>query len=181
MRTNMINGLNREALLLSVSALKNDDTHLINELGLQHLSEGVRLKIAKLSLHQVLVAADFRGALAEVKIVPRQMEYFINMATSKSEEDAMIDEAIASGMRQPVLQELKGTTRREYTARRTKLKLPENPRGRIENLSEDDELIVLRSWRKHADISDPLARYLAVHHETGIGLDRAYLAINQTN
>jgi Protein of unknown function (DUF2857) len=177
MNATVLNGLNQQAILLAISALQTDDLNIIAQLGLGGLADEAIKKLKALTAKEILVASDFRGQLAEIRINPRMMENFLSMASSKTHEDELIDEAIAAGMRQPVLQDLKGVTRREFTTRRTRLHLPENPRGRIENLDEDDEMRVLRSWQKHAHVRDVLERYVHVFRDTQVPLDQAYLSI----
>ena len=55
--------------------------------------------------------------------------------------------------------------------------LPEHSKGRIENLSEEDEIKVLRTWKSLESITDPLERWLKLHEITGIQLDRAWLVV----
>lgn len=177
MTTSVLSGLNQQAILLAIHALQQDDVTVIAQLGLSGLADDAIKKLKSLTAQEILVVSDFRGQLAEIRIIPRMLENFLSLANSKTHDDQLIDEAILAGMRQPVLQTLKGVTRREFTTRRTRLNLPENPRGRIENLGEDDEMRVLRAWQKHANINDPLERYVQLYRDTQIPLDQAYLSI----
>jgi hypothetical protein len=179
MNTTVLHGLNQQALLLAISALKNDDITVITQLGLADLNTEAIRKLKALTAQEILVTYEFRGQLAEIRIIPRMLENFLSMANSKTHEDALIDEAILAGMRQPILQELKGITRREFAARRDRMSLPDNRRGRIENLSEEDELRAIKSWQQQDAIGDPLERYVSVYRDTQIPLDQAYLSINQ--
>ena len=47
----------------------------------------------------------------------------------------------------------------------------------MQNLSEDDEIKVLRTWKTLESLDDPLERWLKLHEITGIQLDRAWLVI----
>jgi hypothetical protein len=169
--------LNQQALLLAVEALRNNDQRLITQLGLDGANESLARQLRELNASNFTVVQDFRGTLVQVKFDTRQLQLFVELASSKTNEDDQVNQAIRAGLRQPMLEELKGTTRREYTSRRTLMGLPEHSKGRIENLSEEDEIRVLRTWKSLESVSDPLERWLKLHELTGIQLDRAWLVV----
>lgn len=169
--------LNQQALLLAVEALRNNDQRLINQLGLDGADESLARKLRDLNASNFTIVQDFRGTLLQVKFDTRQLQLFVDLASTKTNEDDQVNQAIRAGLRQPMLEELKGTTRREYTTRRTLMGLPEHSKGRIENLSEEDEIKVLRTWKSLESIADPLERWLKLHEITGIQLDRAWLVV----
>lgn len=169
--------LNQQALLLAVEALRNNDQHLLNQLGLEHADEALAKQLRDLNASNFTCVQDFRGTLVQVKFDTRQLKLFVDLASTKTSEDDQINDGIRAGLRQPMLEELKGITRREYTARRMRMGLPEHSKGRIENLSEDDEIKVLRTWKTLESLDDPLERWLKLHEITGIQLDRAWLVI----
>lgn len=169
--------LNQQALLLAVEALRNNDQRLLNQLGLEHADEALAKQLRDLNASNFTCVQDFRGTLVQVKFDTRQLKLFVDLASTKTSEDDQINDGIRAGLRQPMLEELKGITRREYTSRRMRMGLPEHSKGRIENLSEDDEIKVLRTWKTLESIDDPLKRWLKLHEITGIQLDRAWLVI----
>ncbi|HMW71300.1 MAG TPA: STY4526/YPO1902 family pathogenicity island replication protein [Cellvibrionaceae bacterium] len=182
MRTDFYNLFNQQVLYLAVSALKADNEKLIAHLGLSRMAEDTRQQISNLSLSQLVHVADFRGLLAEVRFNESQLINYLKMAASKTVEDQLIDEAIVGGMRQPMLQTLKGISRREFNSRREKLGVSETGRGRIGNLDldEDEELKVIKVWQELIHKTDDmLERYVLLHRETGLPLDKAQNTIQQ--
>lgn len=169
--------LNQQVLLLAVEALRNNDQRLISQLGLDGADESLARQLRELNASKFTIVQDFRGTLVQVKFDTRQLQLFVELASSKTNEDDQVNQAIRAGLRQPMLEELKGITRREYTSRRTLMGLPEHSKGRIENLSEEDEIKVLRTWKSLESIADPLERWLTLHEVTGIQLDRAWLVV----
>jgi hypothetical protein len=179
MSNNIYSTLNQQAVILAVQAIQHDDLNMLTQFGLSELDDELAQQLKHLNIDHLSAIIDFRGSLLQLKFDPRQLRVCINMALEKTREDDQINKAIRAGMRQPILEELKGTTRREFTARRERMGLPEHCKGRIENLSEADELLVLRSWATLKQFNDPLTRLLALYDETHISLDRAWIAIQQ--
>lgn len=176
---NIYSVLNQQAVILAVQAIQRDDFKLLTQFGLSGLDGELAQQLKDLNIDHLSSINDFRGSLLQLKFDPRQLRVCIKMALEKTREDDQVNKAIRAGIRQPTLEELKGTTRREFTARRERMGLQEHCKGRIENLNEEDELLVLRSWAKLKHINDPLTRLLALHDETQISLDRAWVAIKQ--
>jgi len=168
---------NRQALILAHSALKSDDPRLIQALGLDGIEVTIRTAISELNLSQLCLTDAFRGCLAEVRFNERQLRNYLGMAASKEAEEALLNDAITAGIRQPQLQELKGVSRREFDIRRVRLGVPEKPRGPIEHLSEEDDVKVARAWQATKNLPDPLERYLSVHKITDVPLDQAISSI----
>lgn len=171
--------INQQAVILAVQAVQKDDYRLLTQFGLTGLDVELTQQLKNLNVDSLSSINDFRGSLLQLKFDARQLRVFIKMAQEKSREDDQINKAIRAGIRQPTLEELKGTSRREFTARRVRMGLPDQSKGRIENLSEEDELLVLRTWSKLSSIDDPLGRLLALFDETKISLDRAWITIRQ--
>jgi len=176
---NAFGALNQQALILAVLALQHDDAKLLTQLGLTDIDEMLAGQLRDLTIEHLNSAKSFRGSLFQLKFETRQLNLFLNMALGKTRETHQINDAIKAGLRQPMLEEIKGVSRREYASRRSLMGLPENHRGRIETLSEEDELLVLSTWQKLNDIEDPLTRWLSLHEITGISLDRAWITIQQ--
>jgi hypothetical protein len=176
---NVFGVLNQQAIILAVQALQQDDAKLLTQLGLTDLDDDVASRLKNLTIEHLNSASNFRGSLFQVLFNGRQLNLFLNMAHGKTREDHQINKAIRAGLRQPMLEELKGTPRREYASRRVLMGLQEHSKGRIESLSEEDELLVLTTWQQLNTIEDPLARLLSLHQATGISLDRAWVAIKQ--
>lgn len=172
--------LNQQAIILAVQAIQRDDIKLLNQFGLSELDGDLARQLKDLNVDHLTCINDFRGSLLSFQFDDRQLRIFVTMALEKTREDDQINKAIRAGIRQPLLEELKGITRREFSARRERMHLPDHNKGRIENLTEDDEIRVLRSWSALNNISDPLERLLILHEETQISLDRAWVAIKQT-
>jgi hypothetical protein len=181
MSNNIYSALNQQAVILAVQAIQRNDLKLLTQFGLSSLDGELTQQLKNLNVDHLNSINDFRGSLLQLKFDPRQLRVCLNMTIEKNREDDQINRAIKAGIRQPTLEEIKGTTRREFTARRERMGLPEHSKGRIENLSEEDELLVLRSWAKLKQINDPLTRLLALYDETQISLDRAWIAIKQTS
>ncbi|WP_331351199.1 STY4526/YPO1902 family pathogenicity island replication protein [Cellvibrio sp. UBA7671] len=171
--------INQQILLAAADALRTQDAHLINQLGLGSIDETTANQLKQVSADRLACLSNFRGTLLDVRLNAQNLRIFLGFANDKVGEDDLINKAIRAGMRQTMLEELKGIGRREFSSRRERMGLPEHTRGRIEVLGESDELKVLKVWGKLTHISDPLERYLALHSETGIGLDQAYITIKQ--
>lgn len=179
MSTNVFGVLNQQAIILAVKALQHDDETLLNQFGLTELESDLACQLKELSIDHLNCTNSFRGSLLQLKFDPRQLKLFINMAIEKTREDDQINRAIRAGLRQPMLEEIKGVSRREFATRRQRMGLPEHTKGRIENLGEDDELLVLRAWARLNTIADPLTKYLALFDETNISLDRAWATLKE--
>ena len=176
---NVFGVMNQQAIILAVQALQQDDIKLLTQLGLTNIDDDVASRLKNLTIEHLNSASKFRGSLFQVLFNSRQLDLFLNMAHGKTLEDHQINKAIQAGLRQPMLEELKGTPRREYTSRRIIMGLQEHNKGRIESLSEEDELLVLNTWQKLKNIEDPLTRLLSLHQATGVSLDRAWVTIKQ--
>lgn len=165
-------------LLAAADALRNMDHRMIEELGLGLLDRETADRLQSLTTDRIAYLNNFKGSVGQFRIDPNGVRLFLGLAESKVTEDELINRAINAGMRQPMLEQLKGVSRREYTARRERMGLPEHARGRIEVLDQEKELLVLRTWQKLEHISDPLLRYVTLHEETRVGLDQAFITIN---
>lgn len=136
-------------------------------------------KIKALSMMDFSCADEFRSPIARISVDERLLNLFIQFANSKSRDEILITQAIRAGIRQSQLESLKGTSRREYDDKRKRMGLPEHSKGRIEQLSMEDELILLREWEKLSDIPDELERYVVLNQRTGISIDRAWITVKQ--
>ncbi|WP_191968664.1 STY4526/YPO1902 family pathogenicity island replication protein [Cellvibrio sp. KY-GH-1] len=179
MQNYYITSLNHQALLAVAEALRNGDSQLLNQLGLGAIDQSVASQLKALSADRIACLPNFKGSLFQLRIDPHTLRLYLGFADSKVTEDDLVNRAIRAGLRQPMLEELKGISRRDFAARRSRMSLPEHSRGRIEVLSEEEELTVLRAWEKLRDIEDPLERLIALHQETDIALDQAYITIKQ--
>jgi hypothetical protein len=169
--------INQQILLAAADALRSQDAHLLSQLGLSSIDEATAEQLRKVSVDRLACLNTFRGTLLDVRLNTQTLRMFLGFAQDKVSEDDQINAAIRAGMRQPMLEELKGISRREFASRRQHMGLPEHTRGRIEVLSEEDELSVLRAWKQLESVEDVLDRYLELHRQTGIGLDQAYTTI----
>lgn len=176
---NVFGFLNQQAIILAVQALQHDDEKLLGQLGLTELDDSLAQKLKELNIDHLNCTNSFRGSLLQLKFDPRQLSIFMGMALEKTREDDQINKAIRAGLRQPMLEEIKGITRREFASRRQRMGLAVHSKGRIENLNEEDELLVLNTWQKLTAIADPLTRLLSLHQATNISLDRAWVTIKQ--
>lgn len=174
-----ITWINQQALLAAAEALRNEDIQLLNQLGLDNIDQGLATQLKSLSADRLACLPKFKGCLFQLKVDANSLKHYLGFADSKVSEDDIINRAIKAGIRQPMLEELKGISRRDYAERRTRMGLPEQHRGRIEVLNEEDEINVLRAWQKLEHIDDLLLRLLALHDETRISLDQAYTSIKQ--
>lgn len=171
--------MNQQFLLAAADALRSQDVHLINQLGLSAIDENTADQLRRVSVDRLACLNTFRGALLDVRLNTQNLRMFLGFANDKVSEDDQVNSAIRAGIRQPMLEELKGTSRREFTSRRVLMGLPEHTRGRIEVLKEADELLLLRTWNELNKLDDLLERFLELHRITGIGLDQAYTTIKQ--
>jgi hypothetical protein len=171
--------INQQILLAAADALRSQDTHLLSHLGLSTIDSITADQLRSVSVDRLACLNHFRGSLLDVRLNTQNLRMFLGFANDKVSEDDQINAAIRAGMRQPMLEELKGITRREFAGRREHMGLPEHTRGRIEVLSEEDELLVLRTWKTLESIADPLDRYLETYRLTNISLDQAYTTIKQ--
>ncbi len=170
--------INQQALLAAAEALRTQDTKMLELLGVDQLDDCTANQLKMITTDRLATLNTFKGILCQLKLDPTGLRLFLGFADGKVTEDELVNQAIRAGMRQPMLEQLKGITRREYAARRARMGLPEHSRGRIEALSEADELLVLRTWGKLKACPDPLQRYLALYEETKIALDQAYTTIH---
>ena len=171
--------INQQFLLAAADALRSQDAHLLSQLGLSKIDQSTAEQLRRVSVDRLACLNDFRGSLLDVRLNTQNLRMFLGFANDKVSEDDQINAAIRAGIRQPMLEEIKGIGRREFASRREHMGLPEHARGRIEVLSEADELLVLRTWEKLKSMSDLLERYLRIHELTGISLDQAYTTIKQ--
>lgn len=169
--------INRHALLAIVEALRNDDVRVLEQFGLSGIDEELADSIRNLSLAELSCLSDFRVQIAQITFDLRSLALFLKFAAGKSYEDYLISKAIRLGIRQHQLEQLKGTTRREFDERRRRIGIAEHSRGRIVHLNEKDEQILFRAWDKHKSITDTLDRYVTVSEETGIPIDRAWATL----
>ncbi len=177
---NVLGVLNQQAIILAVQAIQTDDAKLLSQFGLTELDEEMARQLKELNIEHLNCTHAFRGSLFQVRFDVRQLRNYLKMASEKTREDDQINKAIRAGMRQPMLEMMKGITRRDFAARRQRMGLPEHSKGRIEGLCEEDELAVLTAWAKlKNDQTDPLERLLTLYDKTGISLDRAWVVINQ--
>jgi len=179
MSSNYSSWLNQVVMLAAAEALRSNNREMIYELGLQSLDRIATEELKQLTADRINCVHAFKGSLAKVSVDTNQLGIFLNFSKTKTDEEDLIDKAILAGLRQCMLEELKGITRREFTVRREQLGIPEHKPGRIEVLSEADEIKVLRVWNGLDSIRDPLVRLLSLYEKTGISLDRAYTTIKQ--
>jgi hypothetical protein len=171
--------INQQFLLAAADALRSQDAFLIDQLGLSSIDESTANQLRHVSVDRLACLNNFRGALLDVRLNTQNLRMFLGFANDKVCEDDQVNNAIRAGIRQPMLEELKGIGRREFSARRERMGLPEHTRGRIEVLNEADELLILRTWNKLDEFDDLLERYLELHRLTGISLDQAYTTVKQ--
>ncbi len=179
MQNYYLTSLNHQALLAIAEALRNGDNQMLMQLGLTNMDHHVSSELKGLSADRVACLPNFKGSLFQINIDQTALQMFLNFAKTKVSEDDLINQAILAGLRQPMLEQIKGISRREFAARRQRLGLPEHSRGRIEVLSEKEEIAVLRAWEKLKHVDDVLERLLALHEETGVSLDQAWITIKQ--
>lgn len=179
MSSNYSSWLNQVVMLALADALRSNNKELINEFGLHSLNRESSDELKQLTADRINCVHSFKGSLAKISVDTNQLAIFLNFSKTKTDEEDLIDKAILAGLRQCMLEELKGVTRREFASRREQLGLPEHKPGRIEVLGESDELLVLKIWGSLSSIRDPLTRLLTLHDKTGISLDRAYTTIKQ--
>jgi hypothetical protein len=172
--------INQQALISAADALRRDDHDLIEALGLNDMSASVAHKLKNLTLVEIACAHEFRAPILRIEFDLKATEWFLNFAANKSQEDELINRAIAAGMRHGQLYELKGVARRDFDQRRQRLGLTELSKGPVQSLNEDDELTVLREWKRLQSIADLLTRYVELHERTGVGLDRAWICIKSS-
>lgn len=179
MQSQYINWINQQVLLAAADALRNQDAHLLNQLGLSNIDEATATQLKAVTADRLSCLSNFKGTLFQMRLDTNGLKLFLGFANDKVEEDDLISRAIRAGLRQPMLEELKGVTRREFSARRERMGMPDHSRGRIEVLNEEDELLVLRTWDTLKHHTDPLERFMALHEATGISLDQAYITLKQ--
>lgn len=179
MQNPYITWINQQAILAAAEALRNDDIQLLNQLGLSGIDQSLAMQLKALSADRLACLPRFKGCLFQMRLDESSLKHYLTFADIKVGEDELINRAIKAGIRQPMLEELKGISRRDYAERRARMGLPEQNRGRIENLNEEDEVRVYVVWEKLKHVDDPLLRLLMLHEETAISLDQAYTSIKQ--
>ena len=179
MEINNIQLINQQALIIAAQALQSEDAQMLQQLGLVNIEEGLAAQLKSLSVDRLSNVSKFKGAFCQIRFDVNALRLCLGFVEGKSREDDMINRAIRAGLRQPMLESLKGISRREYNQRRERLGLPLHSKGRIEVLNEEDELKVLRAWDQLDELHAPLERFLALHETTGISLDRAWVCLQE--
>lgn len=184
--TNKINHaigkLNKAALELAILAIQEDSPDTITMLGLNDMDDESLTTLSMLNVHQLSFAEDFRGQLVDVRLSPRGLNLYLDMAIRKQRDRDIENQAIRAGMRQFMMQRLTGMSRREYESRLKLLGLPGHDRGRIELLTDEEEALVFSEWKKlcpEPDSKYELEQFCKLFDETGISLDRAYQSVEQ--
>ena len=170
--------LGQLVLLAAADAFRNMDQRLIEELGLGGLDNETVAKIKSITTDKIAYLPVFKGSLGHLKIDPNGLRLFLGLADIKVTEDELINAAIRGGMRLYMLETLKGISRRDYEARMKRMNMPEFPRGRLGALTEEQELLVVRTWQKLEHIRDPLLRYVTLHEQTGVCLAQSFSLLN---
>jgi len=169
-----ITALNFHAIRLMVHAVRCHDEQMIQNFGLDlELME----KICKLRIEELENLADFRGLIAQIRFDSRAMRLLLRHVHHHMETENTLNRAIRLKARHPMLHALTGLSRREFIHRCQTMKVPTPHRGRIELLNEHEETLIRKTWPKYSDNNDLLASLCDLAEETGISLDRIWLAL----
>lgn len=174
--TKQLYSLNREAVCIAASAAQRSDFHLLQRLG---IDEQCIPLLKTIGIHELDRLRDFKASVVDVRFNSSTLSSLLSHLKRETAQEAQVDRAISLGLRQPMLRLLTGISRREFEQRRSMLKLPAGEPGRIESLSEQDELLVLQRWRvlKSDDAMDDIERLCEIAEETGLSADRIWNSV----
>ena len=168
--------LNREAVCMLAAAAQRSDYRFLECLGIE--DECIPL-LRTVGIHELDRLHDIPALVVEVKFNVDALTRTLRYLKRESVQEELIDRAIKLGLRQPMLRALTGISRREYDARRAALKLDPKEPGRIESLSERDEIRVLELWERLSEDSElsDLERLCLVAEQTSLSADRVWNAV----
>lgn len=121
----------------------------------------------------------FGSQFVDISINPHALRMFNEHVLQEADHERVIDRAMRAGARFSMMNALTGMTRHDYERRRELLEIQSPGRGRMENLTEDDEQLVWRAWRACADEPNLLMRCCLVADETASRVDQVWLAVRQ--
>ena len=167
--------LNREALYTAATAAQTSNFALLKKMGVEETCYDLLRSVTLRALDRM---TDFPAPLVDVSFNGKALSYFLNHQELEHSEETDTDRAIRLGIRQPMLNALTGISRRDYDQRKQALGLPPQERGRIESLTESEELDALRQWEqlKNSNLSE-LRKLCSLSESTGIGIDRLWNTI----
>lgn len=139
--------LNRSVLLTIVDAAQNGQQQILEQMGIDGETAS---QLRKLPLDSLNRGRSFRATIMDIKIHPKKFQLYLRHIATESDFEATIDHAVKLGFRQTMLYKLCGLSRRDYDIRRKAQGLPSHATGRIESLSEDEEIRVIEMWGQHS-------------------------------
>ncbi len=163
--------INRAVIDVVIDAMVEHDSRFISSLGISTETLELLKNLTATELQRLL--NGFGAQLINVSINDQAAALFRDHIQAESGNDDTLDQAIRLGARYNMLKELTGVSRQEYENRRSILKLNSPARGRIELLSEADEIRVWDAWQE-ADHHHPLGRLCLVAGKTKIGIDQVW-------
>ncbi len=175
LNTKQLATLNREALYTAATAAQTSNYALLKKMGVDEACYDMLRSITLRALDRM---RDFPAPLVDVSFNSKALSNFLNHQVKEHTEESDTDRSIRLGIRQPMLAKLTGISRRDYDQRKQALGLPPQERGRIESLTEAEELDALRQWEqmKESRIGE-LCKLCTLSESTGIGIDRLWNAI----
>lgn len=86
--------INQQILLAAADALRTQDAHLINQLGLGSIDETTANQLKQVSADRLACLSNFRGTLLDVRLNAQNLRIFLGFANDKVGEDDLINKAI---------------------------------------------------------------------------------------
>ncbi len=172
--------LNRTAILAALEAAHNFEFEALDLMG---IDTATITQLQQLDLHSVVLSAKLPISVLEVRFNHNALNLMLQHGVKRSAWERLLNESIALGIRQPMLQQLCGMNRREFDQRRRSMGLPPPATGRISKLSEADEFAVVTCYHplKNSPVDNPLTHLVNVSRETGISLDQVYTTLVNSN
>lgn len=168
--------LNREAVYMLAAAAQRSDYQLLDRLG---VDEACASLLQMVGIQELDRLQDLPTSVVDLRFNASALRRSLAYLQRETAQERLIDRGIQLGLRQPMLRQLTGMSRREYDQRRQALRLPAKEPGRVESLSERDEIAVLELWERLAsdDQISLLERLCIVSERTRLSADRVWNAV----
>lgn len=168
--------LNREAVYMLAAAAQRSDYQLLDMLG---IDEACASLLQMVGIQELDRLQELPTLVVDLRFNSTTLRHSLAYVQRETAQERLIDRGIRLGLRQPMLRQLTGMARREYDQRRQALRMPAKEPGRVESLSENDEIAVLELWERLAqdDEISVLERLCIVAERTNLSADRVWNAV----
>lgn len=168
--------LNREAVYMLAAAAQRSDYQFLDALG---VDEACASLLQMVGIQELDRLQDLPTSVVDLRFNSTTLRRSLVYLQRETAQERLIDRGIRLGLRQPMLRALTGMSRREYDQRRQALRMPAKEPGRVESLSESDEIKVLELWERLSRDEELslLERLCIVSERTHLSADRIWNAV----